>query len=192
MIENTSKRDPLLHVIGAMGNPAGYITDMEAAGQQQFVTETRLMPAEGDWDTLQALGFGAPTPTADELFVNSTLPEGWSKGATEHDMHSSVLDERGIERVGVFYKAAFYDRRASCYVANVGHRFATKVIYGDEKPALPDKWAVLTGEEREDFVDSLQRYLDDAEVHPDIYGHRVGRVKAAMDLAMYAAGGSDV
>jgi len=49
----------------------------------------------------------------DPLFRNVTLPEGWTKKATEHDMHSDLLDEKGRKRGAIFYKAAFYDRKAS-------------------------------------------------------------------------------
>ncbi len=48
----------------------------------------------------------------DELFVQCSLPAGWAKRATEHSMHSELLDAYGRIRAGVFYKAAHYDRRA--------------------------------------------------------------------------------
>ena len=40
------------------------------------------------------------------------MPQGWTRRATDHDMHSEILDEAGKIRISVFYKAAFYDRRA--------------------------------------------------------------------------------
>jgi hypothetical protein len=188
MIEDTSKRDSFTNLVGlvGMGNDA-YITGMEAAGQAQLVAATSMMPADGDWDALAALGFGAPEPTDDELFVKTTLPTGWSKGATEHDMHSSVLDERGVERVSVFYKAAFYDRRASFHVTNVGHSLSISAIYGEDEPALPSQWGVLTDEERGQFVRSLEAYMKQVEEHPDIYGKRAARVEALQKLVDEAA-----
>jgi len=60
----------------------------------------------------------------DDLFVNVKLPAGWKLVATEHPMHSRLLDERGRERAAVFYKAAFYERRA---IIAFGPRFVVKV-----------------------------------------------------------------
>ena len=48
----------------------------------------------------------------DDLFVQVTLPEGWKKEPTDHNMWSKLLDDRGRERAAIFYKAAFYDRSA--------------------------------------------------------------------------------
>lgn len=183
MIEDTSKRDPMLHLLSAAveGNTS-YITGMEAAGQRQIVAATRLLPADGDWEALQTLGFGAPEPTDDELFVKTSLPQGWTKGETDHDMWSSVLDERGIERVSVFYKAAFYDRRASFHIPNVGSRLATNVIYGTAEPALPEQWGALTGQEKADFVQGLHGYQKEAAESPAIYADRLPRVEAVLAL----------
>lgn len=178
-IENTTERDPLLHLVGMMGDgQTGYIESMESAGQRQVVTATDLMPADGPWQELVKLGFGKPQRTGDELFVRTTLPPGWRKSGTDHSMHSNVLDERGVERVGVFYKTAFYDRKAHCHVINVGGNLATHGIYGDDPPGRPEKWDVLTADERADYLASLNRYLEDAKRRPEIYGHRVKRVQA--------------
>lgn len=139
MIENTSKRDPLLHYIGAESDGiTGYITGMEAAGQRQVVTSTKL-PTEGS-EGLVALGFtlGEVDPR-DPLFREVTLPPGWSKQATDHSMHSDVVDQHGRARVGVFYKAAFYDRRADCHVIGL-HAYLWSVADG-EPLVLDDVWA---------------------------------------------------
>ncbi len=50
---------------------------------------------------------------ADDLFVFAILPDGWKKQATDHDMHSELIDDKGVVRARIFYKAAFYDRSAS-------------------------------------------------------------------------------
>ena len=62
-------------------------------------------------DALSAIGITV-VGEHDDLFDAVVLPEGWTKQATEHAMHSMILDEHGSERISVFYKAAFYDRRA--------------------------------------------------------------------------------
>lgn len=51
----------------------------------------------------------------DDLFNEVELPEGWSIVATEHNMWNRLLDEKKRERAAIFYKAAFYDRRAHMY-----------------------------------------------------------------------------
>jgi len=58
-IENTAERDPLLHLMGALGDSDSYITGMEAAGQSQLVNST-MLPTKmnsGSDDDLRALGF---------------------------------------------------------------------------------------------------------------------------------------
>ena len=91
----------------------------EAAGQATFVNSTTL-PKEG----LTEPGIMATrkpfVPEGlivkdehDDLFVNVELPAGWVKKANPgHSMWSSLLDEQGRCRAGIFYKAAFYDRNA--------------------------------------------------------------------------------
>ena len=91
----------------------GGIERQEAAGQRTLV-ESAMLPKEISGATreqLTALGFkfGADV---DELFVSCELPRGWTKRGTDHSMHSGLLDEQGRKRAGIFYKAAFYDRRA--------------------------------------------------------------------------------
>jgi hypothetical protein len=91
----------------------GGIERQEAAGQRTLV-ESAMLPKEirgATREQLAALGFkfGADV---DELFVTCELPPGWKKRGTDHSMHSDLLDEQGRKRAGIFYKAAFYDRRA--------------------------------------------------------------------------------
>lgn len=52
----------------------------------------------------------------DDLFIQALLPAGWKKEATDHSMWSDLLDEQGRKRGGIFYKAAFYDRRADMHL----------------------------------------------------------------------------
>lgn len=185
MIENTSQRDPFVHVLGGLSDGLdGYIRGMEAGGQRQVV-HSSVLPTDGPWDDLIALGFtrGEPVP-GDPLFTNCTLPEGWAKAGTDHDMWSNVMDERGVERVMVFYKAAFYDRRADMYIARAGYRASTEALYGDDAPALPPKWDVFTDEERADFwasVEDMQAKIEDP-LYGHIYAERAPRVAALLAL----------
>ncbi len=61
--------------------------------------------------------FGAPVE-GDDLFQHATLPEGWTLRPTDHSMHSNLCDAGGAKRANLFYKAAFYDRRADLYVVS--------------------------------------------------------------------------
>lgn len=178
--ENTSKRDPLLHLLGAMESPSSYITDMESAGQRQLVNSD-VLPKEGPWDELDALGF-TRLDDVDDLFVRATLPAGWKREGSDHAMWSYLLDGRGIRRVGVFYKAAFYDRKADMNMVNAGCDAATKVLYGDEPVALPDKWALFTEGERASFVASLDGMDAQITEHPGIYGKYADRLAAVRVL----------
>lgn len=91
-----------------------FIEAQEAQGQREFV-ESTLLPKRVNspmaWEKLLSLG-ATRGDDFDDLFVNATLPPGWSKVATRHSMWSDLVDGRGLIRGSVFYKAAFYDRDA--------------------------------------------------------------------------------
>lgn len=107
-------------VLPAQTMPKGTIEAQEAAGQREL-----LKAAAGDWAKLptritgatradlEALGFefGEPVP-GDDLFTNVRLPEGWHVDGTSHSMHTTLRDPEHFKRAGIFYKAAYYDRRA--------------------------------------------------------------------------------
>jgi len=113
-ITNTTQQDPLLFLAMAMGGgTTSAIEAQERQGQAELV-RSQVLPADvRGKDILEAAGvvFGDAVP-GDPLFVNATLPEGWKKVATDHDMWSKLVDADGVERASIFYKAAFYDRDA--------------------------------------------------------------------------------
>src|SRR5262249_23103348 len=92
----------------------GGIEAQEAAGQAMLCLSSTL-PKECPRAELEAYGvtFG---DAQDDLFVKVTLPAGWKKQATDHSMHSDLLDDKGRKRASIFYKAAFYDRRADMHL----------------------------------------------------------------------------
>ncbi|MYS44077.1 hypothetical protein GTY23_23160 [Streptomyces sp. SID5998] len=110
----------------ATGDTSAVIEGQERAGQGQLVNSDRLptkIETYSDSDglaTLEALGFtfGGPDPD-DPLFQPATLPEGWVRQASDHSMWSYIADQYGRRRVAIFYKAAFYDRRASMSLVTV-------------------------------------------------------------------------
>jgi hypothetical protein len=126
---NTATEDPLLTFAQmAFGGPNA-IERQEAGGQREFVNSDTL-PANisaDDKATLEAAGVKFIGPVeGDDLFVYVTLPSGWKKSATEHSMHNNLLDDKGRERAGIFYKAAFYDRRAGL---RCNRRYSLRIDY---------------------------------------------------------------
>jgi hypothetical protein len=93
----------------------GMIERMEALGKTEF-SRSDVLPVQmgGQQALLEELGFVlGPQVPGDPLFRQAKLPSGWRKDEeTGHAMWTSILDEQGCERAHVFYKAAFYDRRA--------------------------------------------------------------------------------
>lgn len=141
-IEDTSRRDPLIHLAGGIGGFGRYIEEMESAGQPQLVNST-MLPTKmnsGTDDDLRELGFelGDPDPS-DPMFRPAMLPKGWTKAGTEHPLWSKVLDELGRTRLLVFYKAAFYDRDAFINVQTLAG-YARDVVNGAPL-VFDDEWA---------------------------------------------------
>ena len=116
------------------GKSEDSIYRQEARGQRQLVMSDSIPTIWGGYlneekireydDMLRQLGFeiGEPFPD-DDLFRPAKLPEGWKKSSTGHSMHSDIMDENGYARLGMFYKAAFYDRKANLH-------FHRRVKYG--------------------------------------------------------------
>jgi len=106
------------------GCQEGAIERQESRGQADIVNSDQL-PVMG---TPGHPMYGRPQPKQDAawaatgivfepagegaLFRDVVLPEGWSKRGSDHAMWSYLLDDKGRERASIFYKAAFYDRRA--------------------------------------------------------------------------------
>lgn len=110
----------------------GLIEASEARGQAQLVASDDLPIDMGGLSPelvaeKTGIQFGEPI---NELFVAVTLPEGWSKRATDHSMHSELVDDKDRVRAGIFYKAAFYDRKADMYFTRF---YLVKTDYSDEE-----------------------------------------------------------
>jgi len=154
MIRNTEKdaNDPagaMLILAASMGSGGTdqVIAEQERAGQAQLINSDRL-PADlsgDDQAAFEALGFtfGEPDP-GDPLFRPATLPEGWKREGSDHDMWSYVVDQLGRRRVAVFYKAAFYDRRAFMRL-NTLHGYVSECGYHDSPIVTDETWATPAG-----------------------------------------------
>jgi hypothetical protein len=111
----------------------GGIEAQEAAGQAALVRAADRLPTEirprhitrEMLEKTWGIQFGAEI---DELFVEVVLPAGWTMRASEHSMHSNLVDAAGAVRAGIFYKAAFYDRRADM---RLERRYEVHNDYGD-------------------------------------------------------------
>jgi hypothetical protein len=101
------------------GNPRA-IEDQELQGQRHLCSNRDIMqlPVEangiGDAHSeYKKMGIEVIKNSAgDNLFYDVKIPKGWTLEASDHAMWSYLKDETGKERAQVFYKAAFYDRKA--------------------------------------------------------------------------------
>jgi len=131
--------------------PSDAIPAQEHRGQADFVNAATL-PMEvqkhsisgmSSVDIYERLGITVLQP-ADDLFYSVVLPEGWKKVASDHAMHSYVVDQTGRERIHVFYKAAFYDRNAH---ASIEKRYVYGTTgYGVDKDSPVVYGVVLDGD----------------------------------------------
>jgi hypothetical protein len=190
-IENTSQRDPLSHFVGFLDRSDAYITDMEADGQKQVVHST-MLPTElhgGAEDDLTALGFTlGPVNPDDDLFREATLPDGWERRATDHSMWSEIVDTHGRPRVKIFYKAAFYDRKASMRLQSV-ESYAYDVVDGAPL-VLDDEWATAEAM-RAALLAKRERdaeYVASSRVDDD--GYWTGKVARTDELLASLSGGA--
>lgn len=115
---------PVMAILG----PAPIIRAQESQGQRELLAAS-VLPTQmhGGRAGFERLGFVfGEEVDGDPLFIHATLPAGWTKEGSEHAMHSIIRDAQGRERVGVFYKAAFYDRKADMSLVK---RYRAEAVY---------------------------------------------------------------
>lgn len=179
-INTRSEHDPLLFLATAMAmGGSGAIEHQEAQGQRSFVNSDTLPTdmREGCKEALEKLGAKFLGPVeGDPLFQYVELPKGWSKNPTDHSMWSKLMDEKGRERGSIFYKAAFYDRKAHMhlnlrYVIEQDYDRKDAVVYriqrGDEVVHVLE--AIPYGERRWEASDIARKTTEAwlAEHYPD-------------------------
>lgn len=169
MPENTSKRDPFVHLLGMLSDgQSDYITGMEADGQRQLVASEQ-MPTDAPTEQLEALGFTfGPPDEHDPMFRPATLPEGWTRQGSDHAMWSYILDEQGRKRVSIFYKAAFYDRSAHANVVSPAAPLGD-LLYEDDEPTSVVLDDLLTAGVARAWLDSTEEGVNEhcAICYPD-------------------------
>lgn len=121
-----------------------------------------IMPAEGDWDALIAMGFAPPQPSDYPELRRTRIPPHltWHQDSADgrHKHQRSYLtDERGLLVIETFLKDTFYERKARFYITDVGAHLAWDQLRldRDEPPQLPEQWPHLTAAERDSFVERL-------------------------------------
>ncbi|MGV9427134.1 hypothetical protein ACWDO7_22960 [Streptomyces sp. NPDC003656] len=170
-IENTQdprSRDLTALLVLATGDGDSVLGAQERAGQAQLVHSDQL-PTElhSPREDFEAVGFtfGIPDPR-DPLFQPATLPDGWTKVPTDHDMWTYIVDQVGRRRASVFYKAVFNDRRAHMALINVaGYVFD---CVGNGTPIVTDDtWAT-----REEVAKAATARAADAEKQRTFWAER--------------------
>ena len=96
----------------------GSIERQEKQGQNELV-ESNQLPVEGLEHVRVALGIEILNfSEGDPLFCDVKLPEGWEVIPNiDHSMWSGLIDAEGEKKADIFYKAAFYDRKAFIRIA---------------------------------------------------------------------------
>ena len=137
-MKNREELDALMTLLRAMDGEKNVIEHMEAEGQKTAVRNVmmakNMRPSREEWEEL---GFIFTEIPGDDVLCSAIMPEGWSMRATDHSMWNEILDENGIIRGSMFYKAAFYDRSAhmnlecryKVSVCSVGDDYSTTEVY---------------------------------------------------------------
>lgn len=94
-----------------MSFPNDFVERVEKYGQASVASDNRLPIKGASVKDLENLGF-VFIEKADELFNRYKFPPGWTKIPTEHSMYTRLVDDKGVVRAEIFYKAVPYDRRA--------------------------------------------------------------------------------
>jgi len=107
---NDGRLEMLFDALG--GDPAGTAARQEARGQAELVNSIK-MPIQGpeDWELLSAWGV-VKGEAIDDLFCTASFPPGWHKRSTNNSLWTDLVDDRGVCRGMMFYKATFHDRDA--------------------------------------------------------------------------------
>lgn len=107
----------------------GGIEAQEKRGQlKQAAMQTLPIDMGSSRANFETLGF-VFGKQIDPLFIEATFPKGWAKKPTDHSMWSEIVDDKGRKRGAIFYKAAFYDQRAT---AHLERRFQVGEDFGNE------------------------------------------------------------
>ena len=142
-------------------------------------------PDADQWPLLEALGIvrGANL-LPDGLFVEATIPDGWTLEPADGSSYYSYLRcARGLRRVAIFDRTDHADRKADIRVIKVGTELANEAIYSDGPFPLRELWVKLTAAERAEFLAGLESYRESAIRNPSIYGNRLPLIEGLIAVA---------
>lgn len=95
------------------------IENQESEGQKELIESLQLpkkcnSPSKGNaFELYHKMGIKTfTTSKGDNLFIGVKLPKGWKKTGTDHSMWSNLIDDKGVIRAHIFYKASSYDRES--------------------------------------------------------------------------------
>ncbi len=204
-ISNTEELRQRLTDEVTLGAAEGSIERQEAEGQRELLHSDSLPTDGSDNPAIAALGFTFGEPdSADPMFRPATLPDGWRREGSDHSMWSYIVDADGYRRVGIFYKAAFYDRSASMSIQGTpatgaqsdAYRTAEKAAGAERSDGYSEPFWTL-GTQRRDGADLIYQWTGckgetRAEADGDVHAHskrpnawaadgRVVEVKVAPD-----------
>lgn len=132
-INELSKMSAIIRGIKGEDN---IVENIEKEGQQHVINN--IMVARKMWPSkehFEQLGFIFEDIPGDDVLCYATLPKGWSIKATNHPMWNDIIDENGMIRTEMFYKADFYDRKAHM---DLRCRYRVCSRYVDEKHSITE------------------------------------------------------
>lgn len=116
--EDSKNKDRKRRILEALNSddPSNALIEAEYIGQE-ILNEKQRLPKDmqGNEQVLIDLGFVFLEEDGD-LFIKAVFPKGWKMKPTDHSMWNTIFDDKGRERISVFYKAAFYDRHAHLHL----------------------------------------------------------------------------
>jgi hypothetical protein len=115
------------------------------------------------------VSFGEEVP-GDPLFTQAKLPPGWRKECSSDPLNLALLDGEGRERALIFFKPAFYDRRADMKLCT---RYSARGNYSD-----PDYLEYARGVAYDGRLEiwTTERVEVTAENRDGVYVHGQGHV----------------
>jgi hypothetical protein len=127
------------------GAVAAEAAAQDKAGQRQLVHSNRL-PADLDGREADYRALGlilGPIDPRDPLFRTATLPAGWTRRASDHDLWSHLLDQRGRRRIAMYYQAATGHRAAHATIQSVD-AYVAECARAGTIPVTDPTWATRT------------------------------------------------
>lgn len=133
MTRRMQQHDPvdlMLEMFAGMSD--GAVERQEARGQREAVGDGQHIFLACDLrnctdEQLEAMGIQFEGD-GDGVMRPAKLPPGWELKATDHSMWNKLVDDQDRERASMFYKAAFYDRKARL---RLEHRYSVTAERGE-------------------------------------------------------------